>query len=78
MLVTIGIRFKNILALCILRSAISHPKGVLPPWTLFQNIGFNTIPSDPFITHLDTQLGYYTGELQALQLIDLVAFGVVN
>ena len=33
---------------------------------------------DPFISHLDAQLGYSTGEFQVLQLIVLVAFGVVD
>ena len=42
------------------------------------NIGFNMVPSDPFLSHLDTQLGYSTGEFQALQLIVPVAFGVVD
>ena len=31
-----------------------------------------------FMSHLATQLGYSTGEFQALQLIVLVAFGVVD
>ena len=36
------------------------------------------VPSDSFISHLATQLGYSTGEFQALQLIVLAAFGVVD
>ena len=76
--VTIGILFNNILTLGILRSVISHFPGCFCPWTFFQNIGFNMVQSDPFMTHLGTQLGYYTGEFQALQLIVLAAFGVVN
>ena len=32
--------------------------------TLFQL--FNMVPSDPFISHLATQLGYSAGEFQAL------------
>ena len=32
--------------------------------------------SDPFMSQLATQLGYSTGELRALQLIVLAAFGV--
>ena len=31
-----------------------------------------------FMSHLATQLGYSAGEFQALQLIVLVAFGVVD
>ena len=48
------------------------------PWTFFQNIGFNMVPSDPLISHPATQLGYSAGEFQALQLIVLAAFGVVD
>ena len=48
------------------------------PWTFFQNIGFNTVLTDPFMSHLATQLGYSAGEFQALQLIVLAAFGVVD
>ena len=44
----------------------------------FENIGFNTVLTDPFISHLATQLGYSAGEFQALQLIVLAAFGVVD
>ena len=42
------------------------------------NIGFNTVLMDPFMSHLATQLGYSAGEFQALQLIVLAAFGVVD
>ena len=59
-------------------SAISHLPGCFCPWTFFQNMGFNMVPSDPFMSHLATQLGYSAGEFQALQLIVLVAFGVVD
>ena len=48
------------------------------PWTFFRNIGFNMGPSDPFMSHLANQLGYSAGEFQALQLIGLVAFGVMT
>ena len=34
--------------------------------------------TDPFISHLATQLGYSAGEFQALQLIVLAAFGIVD
>ena len=34
--------------------------------------------TDPLMSHLTTQLGYSAGELQALQLIVLAAFGVVD
>ena len=36
------------------------------------------VPSDPFMSHLATQLGYSAREFQALQLTVLVAFGVVD
>ena len=42
------------------------------------NIGFNMVPSDPLMWHLATQLGYSAAEFQALQLIALAAFGVVD
>ena len=38
-------------------SVISHLPGCFCPWTIFQNIGFNMVPSDPFMSHLATQLG---------------------
>ena len=45
---------------------------------IFENIGFNTVLTDPFMSQLATQLGYSAGEFQALQLIVLAAFGVVD
>ena len=68
----------NILILGIWRSAIPHLAGCFCSWTSFKNIGFNMVPSDHFMPHLATQLGYSAGEFQALQLIALVAFGVVD
>ena len=68
----------NIFTLGILHSAISHLPGCFCPWDFFQNVGFNMVPSDPFMSHLDIRLGYSTREFQALQLIALVAFGVVD
>ena len=59
-------------------SIITHLPGCFCPWTFFQNIGFNMVPSDPFMSHLATQLGYSVGESQALQLIVLATFGVVD
>ena len=44
-----------ILTLGILRSVIFHLPGCFCPWTFFQNIGFK-IPSDPFMSHLYTEL----------------------
>ena len=59
-------------------STIPHLPGCFCHWTFFENIGFNTVLTDPFMSHLATQLGYSTGEFQALQLIVLAAFGVVD
>ena len=59
-------------------STIPHLPGCFCPWTFFQNMGFNMVPSDPVMSHLATQLGYSAGEFQVLQLIVLAAFGVVD
>ena len=59
-------------------STIPHIPGCFCPWTYFQNIGFIVVPSDPFMSHLATQLGYSAGEFQALQLIVHATFGVVG
>ena len=68
----------NTLILGISCSTIPHLPGCFCPWTFFQNIGFNMVPSDPFMSHLATQLGYSAGEFQALQLIVLTTFAVVD
>ena len=68
----------NILILGIWCSTIPHLPGCFCPWTFFENIGFNTVLTDPFMSHLATQLGYSAGEFQALQLIVLAAFGIVD
>ena len=68
----------SILILGIWCSTIPHLPGCFCPWTFFENIGFNTVLTDPFMSHLATQLGYSAGEFQALQLIVLAAFGVVD
>ena len=68
----------NILILGIWCSTIPHLPGCFCPCTFFENIGFNTVLKDPFMSHLTTQLGYSAGEFQALQLIVLAAFGVVD
>ena len=68
----------NTLILGICCSTIPHFPGCFCPWIFFQNIGFNMVPSAPFMPHLTTQLGYSAGEFQALQLIVLMMFGVVD
>ena len=54
----------NTLILGIWCSTIPHLPGCFCPWTFFQNIGFNMVPSDPFISHLATQLGYSAGSFR--------------
>ena len=66
----------NTLILGIWSSTIPHLPGCFCPWTFFQNIGFNTVLMDPFMSHLATQLGYSAGVFQALELIVLAAFDV--
>ena len=68
----------NILILGIWCSTIPHLPRCFCPRTFCENIGFNTVLTDPFMSHLATQLGYSAGEFQALQLIVLTAFGVVD
>ena len=68
----------NTLMLGIWCSTIPHLPGCFSPWAFFQNIRFNMVPSDPFMSHLATQLGYSAGEFLALQLIVLAMFGVVD
>ena len=55
MLVTFGICFKHLI-LGIRCSTIPHLPGCFRPWTFFENIGFNTVLTDPFMSHLATQL----------------------
>ena len=69
---------KNTLILGIWSSTIPHLPWCFCPWTFFQNIRFNMVASDPFMSHLATQLGYSAGEFQALQLIVLATFGAVD
>ena len=78
MLVTIGICFKQHFDTMYLAFRNLSPPRMFCPWTFFKNVGFNMVSSDPFMLHLATQLGYSTGEFQALQLIVLAAFGLVD
>ena len=68
----------NTLILGIWCSTVPYLPGCFCGWTFFQNIGFNMVPSDPFMSHIATQLGYSAGEFQALQPIVLATFGVVD
>ena len=75
---TFGICFKQHFHTRYLVFYNPSPPRMFCPWTFSLNIGFNMVPSDPFMSHLATQLGYSAGEFQALQLIVLEAFGVVD
>ena len=75
---TFGICFKQHFDIKYLVFTIPHLPGCFCPWTFFENIGFNTVLTAPFMSHLATQLGYSAGEFQALQLIVFAAFGVVG
>ena len=68
----------NILILGVWCSTIPHLPGCFCPWTFIETIGFNTVLTDPFMSHLASQIGYSVGEFQALKLIVLAAFGVVD
>ena len=63
---------------CVEFQRVPHILGCFRPWTFFENIGFNIVLTDPFMSHLATELGYSAGEFQALQLIVLVESGVVD
>ena len=61
MFVTFGIVLNNTLILGIWCSTILHLPGCFCPWIFFENIGFNTVVTDPFMSHLATQLGHSAG-----------------
>ena len=77
MLVTFGICFRQHFDTRYLVFYNPSPPKMWP-WTFFQNIGFNIVPSGPFMSHLATQLGYSAVEFQTLQPIVLATFGVVD
>ena len=68
----------NTLTLGIWCATIPHLQGCFCPWPFFQNIGFNMVPLDLFMSHLATQFGYSAGEFHDLQLIVPATFGVVD
>ena len=78
MLVTFGICFKQHFDTRYLVFYNPSPPWMFCPWTFFENIGFNTVLTDPFMSHLATQLIYSAEEFQALRLIVLAAFSVVD
>ena len=62
-------------------SANSQLPRCFCPWTFSLNIGLNMFPLDSFMSFLHSlpfPTRYSTGELQALQLIVLAAFGAVD
>ena len=59
-------------------SANTQLPGCFCPWTFSLNSGLSMFPLDSFMSCLNSLLGYSTGEFQALQLIVLAAFGVVD
>ena len=61
MLVTISFRFKQHFDTRYIAFCNHSPPRRLCPWNFFQNIGFSVVPSDPFMSDLDTKLGYSTG-----------------
>ena len=55
-----------------------HPHKLVKNMSCYMMASDSMVPSDPFTSHLATQLGYSVGEFQVLQLIVLAAFGVVD
>ena len=51
---------------------------MLKPRDILLNIGLNMLPSDSFVSSLDSLLAYSIGDFQALQLIVLAVFGAVD
>ena len=59
------------------RFAVAH-QVYFQPWTFFQNIGLNMSQSESYMSKLYFQLGFSTGEFQALRMVVLAVFGVVH
>ena len=59
-------------------SATTHLRECFCHWTFSLNIALNLLPSDFFVSCLDSVLGYSTGESRALQLIAFVVCGAVD
>ena len=78
MRVTFGICFKQHIDTRHLVFYKTSPPRMFLSLDLLWDIGFNTVLTDPFMSHLATQLEYSAGEFQASQLIVLAAFGVVD
>ena len=59
-------------------SANAQLPGCFLAWTFSFNIGLDMFHLDSFMSCLHLLPGYSTGELQALQVIVLAAFGAVD
>ena len=78
MLVTFGICFKQRFDTRYLVFYNTSPPRMFLSLDLLSEYRIQHGVNGPFICHLATQLGYAAGEFQALQLIVLAAFGVVD
>ena len=78
MLVTFGICFKQHYVTRYLVFYNPSPPRMFLSLDLLSEYRIQHDANRPFMSHLATQLGYSAGEFQALQLIVLAAFGVVN
>ena len=78
MLVTFGICFKQHFDTRYLVFYNPSPPRMFLSLDLLWEYWIQHGATDPFMSHLATQLGYSAGEFQALQLIVLAAFGVVD
>ena len=65
----------NILYLGFCKSSLPR---MFPPLDMISEFRIQLDIIGPFVSHLYSRLGYSTGEFQALQLIVLAAFGVVD
>ena len=70
--------YLSFLWLCSSGSATTHIPGCICPWTFYLKIGLNILPSDSFMSYINSLLGYNTADFQALQLIVLAVFGAVD
>ena len=52
--------------------------GCFRPWIFPLNTELNMLPSDFFMSFLDSLLGYYAGEFPAMQLIVIAVFCAVD
>ena len=77
-IVTIGIRFKQHFVYRYFTFCNLSPPRMCLSLDLLSKYDIQHGTIRPLMSHLDTQLGYSRGEFQALQLILLAAFGVVD